>query len=436
MRSWLMIVLLIGVWGCQRDDSAPSTGAASTSGTAKSGVDLPLAPATGELIKQATSLIEKQDLDGALALLNQAVAAEPLHPEVYFRRGGVFADKGDDTAASADYNRAIELAPQVPRYWNTRGFYRLSRGKHQEALADFQKAIEIDPQYKQAHNNHGLVYIAQRKFDEAIFSLKNALAIDPKYTDAGNNLGYALLQKGLMFKALEQFDQVIELDPNYVNAYNNRGLVKHRLMKHDEAVSDFTEAIVRDPENVKFYHQRRDAYLALQMMDEARRDDSKVRWLIGLGEHHQQVRAKRGDPAVYMSRAEYYEASDMHQEAIHDLTHALSLDEQNAKALLQRGNVWMKLKQFDKAIADCTRAIEIQPLDEAYSIRGDAHLQKGEIDQAVADYEQARRFDADVAQAFWLRAEQREKSGEVAAASEDRNRAREIDPTLAEQAAE
>jgi tetratricopeptide (TPR) repeat protein len=55
---------------------------------------------------------------------------------------------------------------------------------------------------------------------------------------------------------------------------------------------------------------------------------------------------------------------------------------------------------FNKAIADFTRVIEINPKDSiAYKYRGDAYVRAKEYDKAIADYTQAIKinpYDADV----------------------------------------
>ena len=65
-------------------------------------------------------------------------------------------------------------------------------------------------------------------------------------------------------------------------------------------------------------------------------------------------------------------------------------------------------------------------------MRGDAHFELQDYDQAIVDYERAMNFSSNFAQAYWLRAQERKASGDDAAAAEDRQRALALDPSLAQ----
>jgi tetratricopeptide (TPR) repeat protein len=59
-------------------------------------------------------------------------------------------------------------------------------------------------------------------------------------------------------------------------------------------------------------------------------------------------------------------------------------------AFRNRGNVYSEMGQYDLAIADETKAIELNPEDsEAYNVRAWAHLKSGEVKLALADANKA-----------------------------------------------
>jgi tetratricopeptide (TPR) repeat protein len=58
----------------------------------------------------------------------------------------------------------------------------------------------------------------------------------------------------------------------------------------------------------------------------------------------------------------------------------------DAAACLQRGNAYFKAGEWDKAIAEYDKAIQLQPdLAEAYYNRGIAYLSEGDSGSAIAD---------------------------------------------------
>lgn len=79
--------------------------------------------------------------------------------------------------------------------------------------------------------------------------------------------------------------------------------------------------------------------------------------------------------------------------------------DQGASDALNRGVVHAENGDSDKAIADYTEAIRLDPtLAQAYYSRGNAYVNRGALDKAVADFTGAIRLDPTDAKADWARA--------------------------------
>ena len=75
-------------------------------------------------------------------------------------------------------------------------------------------------------------------------------------------------------------------------------------------------------------------------------------------------------------------------------------------AYINRGSAYAKKGDFEAAIADHTKAIELDPnLHIAYSNRGVAYAEKGDLDNAIADYSKAIALDPNDAKAYRNRAD-------------------------------
>jgi tetratricopeptide (TPR) repeat protein len=80
--------------------------------------------------------------------------------------------------------------------------------------------------------------------------------------------------------------------------------------------------------------------------------------------------------------------------AIADYTKALAIDPKNVNSYINRGAVWHAKGEHDKAIADYTKALAIDPKNvNAYINRGSAWHAKGEDDKAIVDYTKALAID-------------------------------------------
>jgi tetratricopeptide (TPR) repeat protein len=116
--------------------------------------------------------------------------------------------------------------------------------------------------------------------------------------------------------------------------------------------------------------------------------------------------------------------------ALADFESAIRLAPNSPRGYASRAAYWLSERNFERAIDDCDAALKIDPQNELFSLRGDAFMQKGEYDRAVADYDRAKRFDATVAQAYLRYAESLEQAGKSQDAVAAKARAIELDPTL------
>jgi lipoprotein NlpI len=84
--------------------------------------------------------------------------------------------------------------------------------------------------------------------------------------------------------------------------------------------------------------------------------------------------------------------------------------------------------QFDRAIADETKAIELKPTAPAFNNRGSAHFDKLEFDAAIADFSHAIQINAKYGVAYRNRARAYLYTGKLAESLADINQASAIDP--------
>jgi tetratricopeptide (TPR) repeat protein len=81
-----------------------------------------------------------------------------------------------------------------------------------------------------------------------------------------------------------------------------------------------------------------------------------------------------------------------------------ALAQTTAEDYFNRGNALLEKGDYDQAIADYTQALSINPqATEAYYNRGTAWYFKGDYDRAIADYNQALRINPQNAAAHYNR---------------------------------
>ncbi len=175
----------------------------------------------------------------------------------------------------------------------------------------------------------------------------------PRLAAAYDSRGIAYANKGDYDRAIADFNEAIRLDPK-ANTYSNRGNAYNDKGDHERAIPDLNEAIRLDPKNADAYNNR---CWARFLMDR-----------------------------------------DLDQ-ALADCTELLRLSPANrANTINTRGAVQFKLGAFDRAIADFSAAIAMNPKDAgSLYARGLAKRRSGDTAGGEADIAAAKAIKADIA---------------------------------------
>ena len=146
-----------------------------------------------------------------------------------------------------------------------------------------------------------------------------------------------------------------------------------------------------------------------------------------------QRRAPRKVRASYhFERGRAWAAQKRYGKAVADLSKAIDLDPDNAAAHYVRGVVWDDMGEYDKAIADYTRVIAFNPAFAiAYHNRGVAWARKGDHDKAIADYTRAIERAPEQAPTYYNRGRAWAARKRYGKAIADFERTIALDPTFA-----
>ena len=86
--------------------------------------------------------------------------------------------------------------------------------------------------------------------------------------------------------------------------------------------------------------------------------------------------------------------SGHYSQAIADLTWAISLQPQNPKLYILRGEAYSYKGEFDEAMADLAMALQLNPREAwAHNVRGRAWIKRGDRESAITEFGEAIRLD-------------------------------------------
>ncbi len=146
------------------------------------------------------------------------------------------------------------------------------------------------------------------------------------------------------------------------------------------------------------------------------------------------VPPKALDPsAIYFYRGNAYYYKGEYDRAIADCNQALQLNPNLAEAYHNRGVAYGTKGEYDREIADYNQALQLNPnLAEVYYNRGIAYRAKGEYDRAIADYNQALQLNPNYADAYNNRGNAYSDKSEYDRAIADYNQALQLNSNLAD----
>ena len=102
-----------------------------------------------------------------------------------------------------------------------------------------------------------------------------------------------------------------------------------------------------------------------------------------------------------------------------------------AVTFVNRGGVYFRKGNNDRAIQDYDQAIRLNPSDgNAFNNRGSAYAAKGDYDRAIQDYNQGIRLNPSYAKAFYWRGLAKRKAGDTAGGDADIAKAKQLDPKV------
>jgi tetratricopeptide (TPR) repeat protein len=159
---------------------------------------------------------------------------------------------------------------------------------------------------------------------------------------------------------------------------------------------------------------------------------------------------KTGWAGIYQRRGIAYYNKGLTDQAIADYTQVITLKPDFAPAYYDRAEVLLNTGDPDDAIDDYTKAIALRPryaeaysgrgvalekkgqiqpgLAEAYTHRADFYMSKGQTDQAIADCSKAIAIEPDYAQPYYQRGLAKQAKGDMAGGDADIAKAKQLNP--------
>jgi tetratricopeptide (TPR) repeat protein len=230
-----------------------------------------------------------------------------------------------------------------------------SRGRglqqlRQEAVKLLEKAVKHDPTLGEAQLL--IARLSALPGGDRERAMKAASAAIEQLDEDKRMQAEAYVLRALLQEENEQklkdLNAAIEADPENDGAYQGRALIYMQDGETEKAVDDLRKLMALNPTNTAIALETVRALLRLERVDEAKSL---------LSEALQQ----RPTAELYRLRAVILQTEGKSEEALSDLSRALSLDSQDFASLLMRAEILMQKGEMKEAKEDVKKALAIEP---------------------------------------------------------------------------
>ncbi|MBI1883688.1 MAG: tetratricopeptide repeat protein [Chlamydiae bacterium] len=203
----------------------------------------------------------RNEFENALAMYDQALAADPSRAEAYTGRGQALLQLGRAWEAQKPLFKALELEPHQ---WNAHvqlGKVYYDLGRIQMARLEFEKAEAQNPNKIEVLFYLGVVheYSGDRRYgkdfpaSQAIQYYEKVLELAPDHMKARTNLGNVYAKTGDWERAKKEFEWASQYAANCAYAHYNLGYIYDEMGLRRQSIDEYFKAIGLDPKLTDAY---------------------------------------------------------------------------------------------------------------------------------------------------------------------------------------
>ena len=166
-----------------------------------------------KLYIQAWYAMANKDREATIQNLHEIIARFPSDTETYFRLGNLLRHQGQTEEAIEVYERGITFDPEAQNIYNGLGFCYSELARYDEAIAAHRRYAQLAPAEPNAYDSLGITLTEAGRYTEAHDTLNRALDLKPDFHFANLHLGDVYFRRGKYREAIKQFERYLQLAP-------------------------------------------------------------------------------------------------------------------------------------------------------------------------------------------------------------------------------
>ena len=412
-------------------------------------------------LRKAYELLEKNDQSEAMKYLNQQIEEYPKSVEAYAMRARVLMEQTKYGSALTDINKAIKFwkkgdrTKQYTLYWWRAVIYS-NMQMDDKSLADFEVvyklALKEDPDvvhdvlFQRAEKHYDM-----QNYDAADADYRLMLEHDEADQVAMIGLVRNMLERKDYQGAIDMAGKCEKVDANYVGIYQFRMQAYDKMGEKDKAIEDAVKyhetAETPDGALTDLIFKKHPSYALALVKSKISKSKDSQKWKMllttiyeldydyvnAIKEYNKIEREYGATPAIHYYRSYCYNELGDSENAIRDITKCIEAGDGNDYyALSRRAHIYQDAGMYDKAIADFTEMIEMEPMVVyGYYSRGWCYEFAGDDQKAMDDYNAGLDIEKNYVSLYMMRGRLHRKQGNMELAKPDFEKVLELD-TIAE----
>ena len=332
--------------------------------------------------------MQMNNKEGALKDYNESIKRNSTYAGDYINRGILNVEKKNYNQAISDYNNAVKLDKNNPLVYYNRGLLRANLGDYNNALSDLTTVLKFDSANNEALLQKAMVEITLKDYKSAIKDYKLIISRFQYFLPAYFGVAQAELALGHQ-KAAFQYQQMatnIEKNKDYITRKNKETIqttTKLALNVQKSSTSKKTELFNRfaaqnmddtDTESKSKYTNEERGAVQDKFTDVVNERNFVLTYYAKLDEiRHtnlyypvleQYNNEKKLSSVLKITNNELALTAELvngHFEAINSITLKLTNNEKDADVYFNRALEYALVQDFNSAIEDLNKAIEIRP---------------------------------------------------------------------------
>ena len=209
-------------------------------------------PDSFPLIQNLTSYyIDKENYDGAIAILNKTIQKDTANPFLYDMQSMVYAQKGDTASAIKSLENAIDIFPKPEFIISLGALYAQGQNPKALEIADALLLGNKAKAEKEAYFIKGLYYSFHNEKEKSLTFFDKSIAVSYTFMDAYMEKGLALYQLNRYKDAADVFEKAVTIQNGYAEGYYQLGRCYEKLNRQQDALDAYNTAVIRDPNYIE-----------------------------------------------------------------------------------------------------------------------------------------------------------------------------------------